>query len=136
MADIPITGTNVKLTSSGTPTPIQLGETMVAGDIFYLSGGKAYLATSTDTSAKATAAGMLLSGGTADQWVTYARSGDTLTISGATFTVGAMYVLSATNGKFAPYADLLSTEYVSIIGVPSATTVLKLTINNTGVAKA
>lgn len=59
-----------------------------------------------------------------------------LTMSGATLVVGQAYVVSATAGGIAPYSDLLSGDYVSILGVASAATKLKLNIWATGVAKA
>lgn len=60
----------------------------------------------------------------------------TLTATGTTFTVGETYVVSTTAGGIAPLSDLASGDYVSILGVASAATVLDTICWATGTAKA
>jgi hypothetical protein len=51
------------------------------------------------------------------------------------FTVGQVYVASTNAGGIAPYADLGSGDYVTILGVATTATNLKLSINQSGIAK-
>ena len=50
-------------------------------------------------------------------------------------TIGTVYVLSAAAaGGIAPWADLVSTDIVSVLGVATATTELEIKLLNSGAA--
>jgi hypothetical protein len=55
---------------------------------------------------------------------------------GATLAVGQIYVVSATKGAIAPYADLVTNDYVIILGVATTTSLLRQLFSPTGVQKA
>ena len=51
-------------------------------------------------------------------------------------TAGAVYVVSANAGGIAPVADLGSGDYVTLLGIATSTTNLKLSISVSATAKA
>jgi len=84
-----------------------------------------------DAASTATVVGLALHAAAIGQPIAYAISGP-LTM-GSVLTVGTVYVLSAAAaGGIAPWADLASTEIVSVLGVATAATALPLSINNSG----
>lgn len=134
MADLTITAANVKPITAKTSTGIA-GASVTAGQTVYLDSadGKYKLADANSATAAARSVkGVALNAASADQPLVIAESG---TINpGATATVGAIYVQSATPGGIAPAADLASGHYVSIVGVCTAANVLTLGIVNYGAA--
>lgn len=133
-ADLTITATSV--TTSATPKVKNAGETITAGQAVYVkaSDGKLYKAQADGTAEEATAAGIALNGGAVDQPIAYQDTGD-ITI-GATVAVGTLYVVSATAGGIAPWADLSSTNRVTLLGIGKTTGVITLDINAYGIQKA
>lgn len=70
----------------------------------------------------------------ANQPVSYASNGD-VTINNV-LTVGQVYAVSAANaGGIAPYSDLASTNFVSILGVATSGTNLRVSLIPTAVQK-
>ena len=132
MADISITDASVNLTSGQTNT-LDAGETIAAGDLLYLNStdNKVYQASNVTSVSTATVIGMALNNAGADQPVTYVMNGGVINI-GAVLTVGTVYVLSEA-GLMAPDTDRASNDYVSVIAIPSTTSILELTIINSGV---
>jgi hypothetical protein len=55
---------------------------------------------------------------------------------GATLAVGETYVVSAALGAIAPVADLVSTNFVTVLGVANTTTTLIFNPQPSGIAKA
>ena len=55
---------------------------------------------------------------------------------GGTVAIGQLYVVSANFGGIAPYADLVSTNKVCILGVGMTVSTIKLNIFDPVVAKA
>lgn len=51
---------------------------------------------------------------------------------GATLAVGETYVVSATSGKICPIGDLVSTNYVTYLGIASTTSKLTMDLKATG----
>ena len=136
MADLVITPANVGINVANPDVQVvQIGETVSQGQGVYLklSDQKYWLAdaTGSDTS---NVYGVALTGGGADDFVIVMRGGQ-MNI-GATLTVGETYVVSATSGGVAPIGDLVSTNYVSILGVATAVDNLELSINVSGIPKA
>lgn len=109
------------------------GETLTAGQGAYLntSDGKIYKADNNDTAAKATLLGIVLNGASVNQPVEV-QTGAGITIGG-TVVVGEIYVVSATAGGIAPEGDLVSTNYVSIVGVGITSAKISMGIKNSGV---
>lgn len=136
MADLVITPANVGINVANPDVQVvQIGESVSQGQGVYLklSDQKYWLAdaTGSDTS---NVYGVALTGGGADDFVIVMRGGQ-MNI-GATLTVGETYVVSATSGGVAPIGDLVSTNYVSILGVATAADNLELSINVSGIPKA
>lgn len=139
MADISQTPTSVTpgagaVKSNGSDV---FGETVAAGMPIYQSASdqKIYKAVVTNTSAKATVVGVALNGGAVNQPAVYQSSG--VINIGGTVVVGAPYYASPTNaGGVAPYADLNTNHYVTILGHADTNTSIQLGIKATGVQHA
>jgi hypothetical protein len=121
MADLTITAANVVAGAGATRNTGTAGETITAGQVVYLKAAdaKLWLAQADGTAAEAEAVGIALHGALANQPLNYLASG-ALTI-GATTAVGAVYVVSATAGGVAPYADLVATNRVTLLGYGTGT---------------
>ena len=108
------------------------GEAIIAGELIYqdTSDSKMKLV---DASAAATASivGIALTSAAADGDFVVYQATESIDL-GAILTAGTFYYASATPGKIAPHADLVSTNVVSAIGYATSTTDLTLSINNTG----
>lgn len=135
MADVTVTAANVK--PKGSTARIQtgtFGETVAQGKSVYLKTDGKYWLADADVLATAAAAGIAITAGAADGYCLIQTSGP-IDVGGA-LTVGQVYVVSTTPGGIAPYSDLASGDYVTILGVASAAGQLELDISATGVAKA
>lgn len=112
------------------------GETVTAGQAVYqkASDGKFYKAQA-DTAAKATCVGIARNGGSAGQPAFFQTAG-TIAIGGTT-VAGTIYCVSAgTAGDIVPWADLATTNYVTILGVGDGTGNIIMGINVTGITHA
>lgn len=136
MSDLVITAANVKAGSSDNRVQlVQAGEAITQGQPCYLAGdGKYYQTDANDTATKAQAKGIALSPASTDGYFYLTVGG--LTNLGATLTQGQIYVVSNVKGGIAPYADLVSGDYVTILGTAQTSSLLKLNINITGITKA
>lgn len=134
-ADLTITAANVVPATGYQFTDGVAGETITRGQTVYLkaSDSRWWKSQADGTSAESTVIGIALQDAGAGQPLRVQTGGD-LGV-GAILTVGQVYVVSATAGGIAPYSDLASTNYVSILGVASSTSNLKLKIFATAVAK-
>lgn len=134
MANLSITAANVIAASTASQASAIAGETITAGQPVYVSSGTAYKA---DRNASQTAArvnGIALHGSLAGQPLAYCTAG-ALTL-GSVMVAGTTYALSDTAGSICPYADITNgassgTDYVSILGVASSSSVLQVSITNT-----
>ena len=141
MADLSITATSVvEVAGAGVDDGVA-GATITAGQTVYkkISDNKFYLADCDATAVGANAEidnvyGIALNGAAVDQALSVQKTG-TITI-GATTVVGVVYVQSATAGGIAPWGDLVSTDYVTIIGYALTTSTIKLAIDILGVQEA
>ncbi len=129
MANLTITAANVVLTADSVPFYGTAGETLVQGQPVYYrdSDLRWWKAESGDTVAKAQATAIVVTPAVAGGQVGLCGTGS-LSL-GAILTLNTLYVLSATNGLICPIADLVATDWVTLIGVPKSTSVLQLTIN-------
>lgn len=138
MADLSITAADVYAADGAVSKQEYVaGATIAAGDVVYVDTANSNvlkLAQADGTALEATVKGIALCGAATGQPVVIATSGD-LDV-GASLTVAAVYILSATAGKIAPVADLASSSFASIIGVATAADNLKLNIFNSGAEKA
>ena len=136
MADLTITVADVKKTDSTSIAEGIAGATITAGQPVYKDSTASNKLKPADADVLATAAavGIALHGASADQPLKYATSGN-LTLS-AVMTAGAVYVVSTNAGGIAPVADLGSGDYVTLLGIATSTTNLKLSISVSATAKA
>lgn len=135
MANITQTAANVAAGSSTTRVQlVQAGEAITQGQPVYLaSDGKYYQTDANDTAVKAQAKGIAVSPASTDGYFLMAVDG--LINLGATLAVGQVYVVSATKGAIAPYGDLTTNDYVTILGVATTTALLDINILISGVQK-
>ena len=136
MADLTITAADVKKTDSTLITEGIAGAAITAGQPVYKDSTASNKLKPADADVLATAAavGVALHGASADQPLKYATSGN-LTLS-AVMTAGAVYVVSTTAGGIAPVADLGSGDYVTLLGIATSTSNLKISISVSATAKA
>lgn len=133
--DITITAANVIPGSDATYFDRTAGDTITAGQPVYLDSTDSKLKLADANAASAAAAtvkGIALHGAASGQPLKVQTSGS-ITI-GATVTQGTIYVLSATAGGIAPAADLATGHRVTVIGIATSASALKLQINASGVA--
>jgi len=132
MADLSITAANVR--SYGTQVSGIAGESITQGQTVRLntSTGK-YVISSDDSAANAATAGIALNAASDNQPLYVHTAG--LINPGATVAVGKVYVQS-TSGAIAPVDDIASSEYITVIGVGTTTSRIKVAINQSGVAAA
>lgn len=137
MANLSITATSVAKVSGTTNRNYDAGATITAGQAVYLDTSVSpslwKLSQCDGTALEATLGGIALHGASSGQPLAVLETGGVITI-GATVEVGTIYVASATAGSICPWADLVSTNKVSIIGYANTSGQLTLNVLNTGVA--
>lgn len=131
MADISVTASAVKKTSTTVTDRGTAGQAITAGQPVYKNNAdnnKLYKTDADLSLAAAECVGIALHGAEADHPLEYATGGD-VTFN-AVLAAGTIYVCSATAGGIAPSADMdtATTWYATILGVASSTTNLKLAI--------
>lgn len=134
MADITVTAANVVTYSGATVASGTAGATITAGQLLYADStdsSKLKLADADNSSATATIVGISLNGASDGQPVDYVTAGGIN--PGGTVTVGTIYVASGTAGGLAPHGDLMSNDYVSLIGVGTTASRIEMKIQNSGV---
>jgi len=137
MADLTQTAANVATGNSTRVSRVQAGEAITQGMPVYKSASNSkYYQCDADAETSASAAGIALSPAGADADYFVLAEGDGANIDlGATLTVGETYVVSTNKGAIAPIGDLTTGDYVTHLGVASATDNLVLKINVSGTAK-
>ena len=132
MADLVVTAANVIRGTNATVGTGDAGETITAGQCVYKDTTDLNKYKRCDNSAEASAriAGIALSGASNGQPISFVMAGDVN--PGAVVTVGEIYLVSTTAGGIAPEADVVSTEYVSIIGVGTTASNIQVKINISG----
>lgn len=135
MSDLVITAASVIAGSGAKKTLGTAGATITAGKVVYLdsSDSKYKLAdNNSGTAALRSPIGIALNGASDGQPLVVLEEG--LITIGATMTAGVAYYLSDTPGGICPVADLATGEYSVILGIATTTTVLKVNIQESGVA--
>lgn len=136
MSNLSITAASVQVASTVKLSRGIAGATIAAGDALYIDASdsnKLKLAIATSL-AGAAFVGIATHAALSGQPVQYIPAG-AITI-GATLVVGTIYVVSATAGKICPVADLVSGNYLTIIGMPSTTSILQVYPKASGTALA
>lgn len=137
MANLSITAASVQLVSGTVQTSYKAGEAVTAGQAVYLdtaaSPNSWKLCQCDGTAIEATFGGVALHTAATGQPLAVLTPGGVVTI-GATVVTGTVYVVSATYGALCPWADLVSTNKVSLVGYANTTGQLTLLGINTGVA--
>jgi len=122
MADISQTAVNVKIISGPIGEGIA-GEALTQGQPIYLNGNVGYRCDANDTEEKAACKGIALTPSATSGRFLYAKPGAVIDL-GATLTVTQLYIVSATVGGIAPYSDLATASYLTVLG--GATTAERL----------
>lgn len=135
MTDLVITAANVLEGTAARKQTGVAGANITQGDSVYVdTSGQLQAALKAVDAASAEAVGIALNSAEAGQPVTF-QSGGEIDV-GATLVVGETYVVGAAAGGIAPIADVISTEFATILGVATAAGVLKMGILQSGVAHA
>jgi hypothetical protein len=128
MADLSITAANVAKGTDAVVATGTAGATITAGQTVYLDSSVNQLKLGdADAQARSVVRGIALHGASSGQPIDYQTWGN-LDL-GATLTVGEIYVQSTTAGGIAPEGDLVSTDYVTVLGIATAADNLRLRIN-------
>ena len=134
MADITVTAANVAATSNTVTSLVQVGESVTQAQPLYLyTTDNKYYKADADVLATSKAAGIALTPASTDGYVLMATDG--LVNLGATLTVGQVYVASTTAGGIAPYSDLATGDYVTLLGVATTAALLDLQLHVSQTAK-
>jgi hypothetical protein len=135
MADYSVTAASVVKTANTAISEGIAGGTITAGMAVYIdtADSSKLKACDADVSATSVAAGIALHGAANGQPLKYATSGN-LTFNTA-FTTGDVVCVSTTAGGIAPYADLASGDFVTVLGIATSTSNLRLQINASETAK-
>lgn len=134
MVDLVVTAASVIADAAAKTTEGTAGAAITAGQVVYLDPATSTykLADSNGTADARSPDGIALHAAAIGQPVEVAQSGP-VTI-GATLVAGTDYWLSDTPGGICPRADVGATEYPTLIGLATSTTVLKVKIQESGVA--
>lgn len=138
MADVVVTAASVAIkTVNSRATSGTGGETLTAGKFVYLdSNTNRYKGAINSTESAAECKG-LVTDPTADGDFAAVYSGTGIVVDlGATLTEGTWYTISSTAGNIHPYADLVSTEWLSWVGYGNADGDLVMYLINTGTQKS
>jgi hypothetical protein len=135
MADISVTAASVQKTSSTLWALGVAGGTITAGQPVYAdaTASSKLKAADADVLATSKAVGIALHGASDGQPLQYATGG-TLTFN-AVLAAGQVYVASTNAGGIAPVADMGSGDFVTVLGIGVSTTLLKIGIIQSAVAK-
>jgi hypothetical protein len=133
MTDLVVTAANVLEGNQARKQTAIAGASIAQGQSIYIdTSGQLQLALKGVDAASAAAVGIALNAGEAGQPIVY-QSGGEVDV-GATLVVGETYVVGAAAGGIAPVADVIATEFATILGIASAVGVLKIAVAQSGVA--
>jgi hypothetical protein len=131
--DVVVTASKIAKSGGGVTAIANAGVAITAGQVLYQdTAGLLWPAICSSTAVKSVVVGVALSSAPGvGQPVVYLPSGGTLNFGGAVLVSGQTYVLSATSGNIAPIGDLMTGNYVTLLGVASSTSLLPLNVNAT-----
>jgi hypothetical protein len=135
MADYSVTAASVVKTSTTSISEGIAGATVTAGQAVYIDTADSSKLKGCDADAQASSvcAGIALHGAANGQPLKYATGGS-LTFNSA-FAAGDVVCVSTTVGGLAPYADLASGDFITVIGIATSATNLRIAINASETAK-
>lgn len=129
MADLTITAANVSVGATTTTQAVRAGVAITPGQPVYLdTADSKYKLADSDALATAKCAGVSISNAAADGDYFYMATLGDMDL-GTTLAVGEVYVVSTNSGMIAPVADLTTGDYVTILGVATATDTLDLKLH-------
>lgn len=136
MADLTVTAANVVYVSGTKKTDKNAAATITAGQALAFDSSSDMVLGDCDsaTASVRTFEGISLGPSADNQPCVYQIDGDINL--GATLVPGTIYVMSATAGGIAPWADLTTDDYVCLVGWAISTSVLRMfppAIRNTGI---
>jgi hypothetical protein len=134
MADLSQTAANVKMVVGSNVQVGIAGEALTQGQPAYQSGEKWFRGRAT-TATLANCTRIVLTPAALDESVVLAKPGTEINL-GATLAVGTVYAVSATLGAIAPIDDLVSTNFVTPLGVAKTSSLLIFNPQPSGIAKA
>jgi len=135
MADLVVVAANVQPGASGVTKSGIAGEGITAGDsLFIAADGGVEVCQHDLTALEAACVGVALNDAATGQHIVYAVSGDVN--MGAILAIGQTYVVGAGPGGIAPEVDVGAADFLTVIGVATTTSNLKLGILQSGVAHA
>ena len=138
MANYTITAANVAIAESNVRTTVvQVGEAVTEGTAVYLDTATSkFMLADASSLATAAVAGIVISPAALDGYALMQTTKKY--IVGATLVAGDPVYLSATasGGNLCPHADLVATNYVTLIGHAVSTTEVELDLQVTGVVIA
>lgn len=113
------------------------GEAINAGELVYLdpADGKARLAECDGTIEKAKVAGIAVNSAAAGQPVSFAATGEITVDEFAFLGVGLVVVLSPTPGKCMDVADMVDTQFLTVIGWSTAADKLRINLAHSGIQR-
>lgn len=129
--------TAVRPTANTTLQIVPYGATISAGQPVYrdATDGEYKLTDADASSATADAKGVAMTPGVDGGYGVIATKGD-IVLVGTTMAVGETYYAGPTAGEIIPDGDLTTGDRVTRIGTASSATVLKLSIQSTGITHA
>jgi len=133
MVDLIITTADVEKVKGAITVDGVAGIAITAGKSVYVDladGNKIKLANA-GAALTGVGAGIALNDAAPDQPIKYQTGGD-LNL-GATLVVGERYFISDTDGGIMPSGDLISTNFVSLLGIATTTSNISLARKNSGV---
>ena len=134
MADFSVTASGVIAQSGASTKDVTAGATVTAGQVVYKdTADSKYKLADADVLASAKAEGIALHGASNGQPLRIIVGGSVYL--GANVVAGQVYVASTTPGGIAPYGDLATGDYVTVLGVGDGTN-LDLSLYVSDVAKA
>lgn len=126
MTDLSITAANVTWVSGVRPFIGKAGATITPGQAVYLdTTTNKYKLTDGDTDAESVCAGISLDGGVDGRDMLIAPPGAVINIGG-TVALGTVYVCSLAAGGIAPWADLSTGDYVTILFIGATNNIVKI----------
>lgn len=136
MVDLSITAANVRRTGGASPMQVRAGATITRGQAVYLNTSTGlYEVADADLTGTAEVAGIALTDGNANGDMLIAGPGTVVNI-GATTIAGTIYVLSTTGGGIAPWADLITGDFVCVLFIGTGSATVELIIKRSSVARA
>ena len=126
MTDLTITAASVTWVSGVRPFIGKAGATITPGQpVYFDTTTNKYKLTDGDTDAESLCAGISLDGGVDGRDMLIAPPGAVINI-GSTVVLGTVYVCSLTPGGIAPWADLATGDYVTLLFMGATNNIVEI----------